>query len=141
MIFEQTARKILQFTQNVIYYKVICFKKQFRRHACNKMYAMDHFRSVVVLGPITVLANFLDFTNLTNSWKNTTRINPFPSKLIIIVISCSFQSFYLPGSVDIRDQPIEDWNNKPPPLSLWSRPDWTTKHKAIAKERGHMKKT
>ena len=40
--------------------------------------------------------------------------------------------------MDIRDQPIEDWNNKPPPLSLWSRPDWTTKHKAIAKERGHV---
>ncbi|GJV41350.1 enhanced downy mildew 2-like protein [Tanacetum coccineum] len=49
----------------------------------------------------------------------------------------SGESFYIPGSVDIRDQPIEDWNNIPPPLSLWSRPDWTTKHKAIAKEHGH----
>ncbi|PWA62622.1 zinc finger, RING/FYVE/PHD-type, Methyltransferase, trithorax [Artemisia annua] len=53
----------------------------------------------------------------------------------------SGKSFYLPGSTDIQGQLIEDWNNKPPPLSLWSRPDWTTKHKAIAKERGHVKKT
>nr|GEW21153.1 protein enhanced downy mildew 2-like [Tanacetum cinerariifolium] len=51
----------------------------------------------------------------------------------------SGKSFYIPGSVDIRDQPIEDWNNIPPPLSLWSRPDWTTEHKAIAKEHGHVK--
>ncbi|GJX45002.1 hypothetical protein Tco_0261678 [Tanacetum coccineum] len=51
----------------------------------------------------------------------------------------SGKSFYIPGSVDIQDQPIEDWNNIPPPLSLWSRPDWTTKHKAIAKEHGHVK--
>nr|GEW52358.1 protein enhanced downy mildew 2-like [Tanacetum cinerariifolium] len=51
----------------------------------------------------------------------------------------SGKSFYIPGSVDIRDQSIEDWNNIPPSLSLWSHRDWTTKHKAIAKEHGHVK--
>lgn len=27
-----------------------------------------------------------------------------------------------------------------PPLYLWSRPDWTAKHKAIAMEHGHIRK-
>ncbi|KAK7333425.1 hypothetical protein VNO80_30197 [Phaseolus coccineus] len=50
----------------------------------------------------------------------------------------SGKSFYLPGSVDANDRQIEQWNVKPPPLFLWSRPDWTSKHKAIARERGHL---
>ncbi|KAK8468512.1 hypothetical protein PHAVU_006G049800 [Phaseolus vulgaris] len=50
----------------------------------------------------------------------------------------SGKSFYLPGSVDANDRQIEQWNVKPPPLFLWSRPDWTSKHKAIAQERGHL---
>ncbi|KAJ0965159.1 hypothetical protein J5N97_026297 [Dioscorea zingiberensis] len=41
------------------------------------------------------------------------------------------KSFYLPGSVDVEDQQLEQWNLKPPPLSLWSRPDWTVKHEEI----------
>ncbi|KAD6454149.1 hypothetical protein E3N88_08855 [Mikania micrantha] len=49
----------------------------------------------------------------------------------------SGKSFYLPGSVNIRDQPLDDWNVKPPPLSLWSRPDWTAKHSQLAKKHGH----
>lgn len=40
--------------------------------------------------------------------------------------------------MDNKDQPLDDWNVKAPPLSLWSRPDWTTKHKAVAKEHGHV---
>nr|KYP74956.1 hypothetical protein KK1_007651 [Cajanus cajan] len=50
----------------------------------------------------------------------------------------SGKSFYLPGSVDTNDKQIEQWNVKPPPLYLWSRPDWTDKHKAIAREHGHL---
>ncbi|KAK0589735.1 hypothetical protein LWI29_017894 [Acer saccharum] len=46
----------------------------------------------------------------------------------------SGKSFYLPGSVDIHDNQIEQWNVKPPPLSLWSRSDWTDRHKDIAQE-------
>lgn len=50
----------------------------------------------------------------------------------------SFQSFYLPGSVDVHDKQLEDWNLKPPPLYLWSRIDWTARHTAIAQEHGHI---
>lgn len=32
---------------------------------------------------------------------------------------------------------MEQWNLKPPGLYLWSRPDWTMKHKAIARKHGH----
>ena len=49
------------------------------------------------------------------------------------------QSFYLPGSVDVRDKQLEDWNLKPPPLYLWSHPEWTTKHRKIAQEHCHIK--
>ncbi|KAK6151972.1 hypothetical protein DH2020_014607 [Rehmannia glutinosa] len=47
------------------------------------------------------------------------------------------KSFYLPGSVDVNDKQIEDWNMKPPVLYLWSRPSSTSKHKAIAEQHGH----
>ncbi|KAK4437532.1 protein ENHANCED DOWNY MILDEW 2 [Sesamum alatum] len=50
----------------------------------------------------------------------------------------SGKSFYLPGSVDVHDQQMEQWNLKPPPLYLWSRPDWTNQHKVIAQEHGHL---
>ncbi|XP_027340503.1 protein ENHANCED DOWNY MILDEW 2 isoform X2 [Abrus precatorius] len=50
----------------------------------------------------------------------------------------SGKSFYLPGSVDSNDRQMEQWNVRPPPLYLWSRPDWTDKHKAIAREHGHL---
>ncbi|CAJ1948904.1 unnamed protein product [Sphenostylis stenocarpa] len=51
----------------------------------------------------------------------------------------SGKSFYLPGSVDTRDKQLEDWNLKPPPLYLWSHPDWTIKHRKIAQKHGHIK--
>ncbi|KAL2319804.1 hypothetical protein Fmac_028773 [Flemingia macrophylla] len=51
----------------------------------------------------------------------------------------SGKSFYLPGSVDTRDKQLEDWNLKPPPLYLWSRPDWTARHRKIAQKNGHTK--
>ncbi|KAE9594114.1 hypothetical protein Lal_00017046 [Lupinus albus] len=50
----------------------------------------------------------------------------------------SGKSFYLPGSVDTNDKQMEQWNVKPPPLSLWSRPDWIDAHKAIAQKHGHL---
>ncbi|XVF71804.1 hypothetical protein PTKIN_Ptkin12aG0068600 [Pterospermum kingtungense] len=49
----------------------------------------------------------------------------------------SGKSFYLPGSVDVNDKQLEQWNVRPPPLYLWSRNDWTGRHKAIAQEHGH----
>ncbi|XP_028758260.1 protein ENHANCED DOWNY MILDEW 2 isoform X2 [Neltuma alba] len=51
----------------------------------------------------------------------------------------SGKSFYLPGSVDIHDKQMEDWNLKAPPLYLWSRPDWTARHTEIALRHGHIK--
>ncbi|PIN18907.1 hypothetical protein CDL12_08418 [Handroanthus impetiginosus] len=48
------------------------------------------------------------------------------------------KSFYLPGSVDVNDQQIEDWNVNGPSLYLWSNPAWTPKHKAIAEQHGHL---
>ncbi|GER54071.1 enhanced downy mildew 1 2 [Striga asiatica] len=50
----------------------------------------------------------------------------------------SGKSFYLPGSVDVHDQRMEQWNLEPPPLYLWSRPDWTIKHNSVALEYGHL---
>lgn len=50
----------------------------------------------------------------------------------------SGKSFYLPGSVDVNDKQIEQWNVNPPLLYLWSRQDWTTKHRAIAQKCGHV---
>ncbi|BBH02073.1 hypothetical protein Prudu_012530 [Prunus dulcis] len=47
-------------------------------------------------------------------------------------------SFYLPGSVDQNDKQMEQWNVRPPPLYLWSRPDWSAENKAIARELGHI---
>ncbi|XP_075669468.1 protein ENHANCED DOWNY MILDEW 2 [Castanea sativa] len=54
--------------------------------------------------------------------------------------SLSGKSFYLPGSVDENDRQMDQWNLHAPPLSLWSRRDWTDKHKAIAEEHGHLLK-
>ncbi|KAK2977012.1 hypothetical protein RJ640_013630, partial [Escallonia rubra] len=50
------------------------------------------------------------------------------------------KSFYLPGSVDVHDQQLDQWNMNPPPLYLWSHPVWTGRHKAIAQESGHFNK-
>ncbi|KAI8011603.1 Protein ENHANCED DOWNY MILDEW 2 [Camellia lanceoleosa] len=52
----------------------------------------------------------------------------------------SGKSFYLPGSVDVHEQQMEQWNWKAPPLYLWSRSDWTAQHKTIARNRGHLSK-
>ncbi|XP_076897610.1 protein ENHANCED DOWNY MILDEW 2-like [Bidens hawaiensis] len=48
------------------------------------------------------------------------------------------RSFYLPGSADVNDKQMDQWNVTPPPLYLWSRPNWTTKHKSIAQKQGHI---
>ncbi|KAJ1289089.1 hypothetical protein BS78_02G138300 [Paspalum vaginatum] len=47
------------------------------------------------------------------------------------------KAFYLPGSVDLNDKTVEGWNASAPPLYLWSRPDWTKKHKQLAEEHSH----
>ncbi|XP_048127685.1 protein ENHANCED DOWNY MILDEW 2-like isoform X2 [Rhodamnia argentea] len=52
----------------------------------------------------------------------------------------SGKSFYLPGSIDVHNKRLEDWNLTTPPLYLWSRHDWTSKHKTIAEEHGHISK-
>jgi hypothetical protein len=57
----------------------------------------------------------------------------------LVPVSVCPQSFYLPGSVDANDKQMEQWNVKPPPLYLWSRPDWADKHKLIAQEHGHLR--
>ncbi|GAB4859373.1 hypothetical protein Ancab_040403 [Ancistrocladus abbreviatus] len=50
----------------------------------------------------------------------------------------SGKSFYLPGSVDVHDKQLEQWNLKAPPLYLWSHADWTEKHTGIARKCGHL---
>ncbi|XP_055959654.1 protein ENHANCED DOWNY MILDEW 2-like isoform X2 [Mercurialis annua] len=50
----------------------------------------------------------------------------------------SGKSFYLPGSVDVNDKQMDQWNNIPPPLYLWSRLDWTPEHASIARQCGHV---
>jgi hypothetical protein len=32
---------------------------------------------------------------------------------------------------------MDQWNVSPPPLYLWSHPDWTQRHRRIAEEHGH----
>ncbi|EXB81085.1 PHD finger-containing protein [Morus notabilis] len=49
----------------------------------------------------------------------------------------SGKSFYLPGSVDVKDKQMEQWNLRPPVLSLWSHPDWSAKHREIAESHEH----
>ncbi|WCJ33020.1 ENHANCED DOWNY MILDEW 2 [Euphorbia peplus] len=49
----------------------------------------------------------------------------------------SGKSFYLPGSVDENDKQMDQWNLTTPPLYLWSRRDWTKRHRDIAQEHGH----
>ncbi|XP_020264203.1 protein ENHANCED DOWNY MILDEW 2-like isoform X1 [Asparagus officinalis] len=53
----------------------------------------------------------------------------------------SGKSFYLPGSIDTEEKQMDTWNMKSPPLYLWSRRDWTGKHKGIALEMGHISGT
>ncbi|CAM8985357.1 unnamed protein product [Rhodiola kirilowii] len=50
----------------------------------------------------------------------------------------SGKSFYLPGSIDVHNKQIEQWNNSPPPLYLWSRSDWSNNHRNIATKHGHL---
>ncbi|XP_015941556.1 protein ENHANCED DOWNY MILDEW 2 isoform X1 [Arachis duranensis] len=50
----------------------------------------------------------------------------------------SGKSFYLPGSINTSDRQMEQWNLTSPPLSLWSRPDWTDKHMEVAQKHGHL---
>ncbi|PNX77033.1 enhanced downy mildew protein [Trifolium pratense] len=52
----------------------------------------------------------------------------------------SGKSFYLPGSVDANEKQMDQWNVTPPPLYLWSHPDWADKHKLIAQEHGHLRR-
>ncbi|KAJ4842141.1 hypothetical protein Tsubulata_024258, partial [Turnera subulata] len=48
------------------------------------------------------------------------------------------KSFYFPGSIDVNDKQIDQWNNIAPPLYLWSHPRWSEKHVAIAQQQGHL---
>ncbi|GAB2285220.1 hypothetical protein Dimus_019673 [Dionaea muscipula] len=50
----------------------------------------------------------------------------------------SGKSFYLPGSVDVHEKKLDQWNLSSPPLYLWSRADWTHRHKEIARNHGHL---
>ncbi|KAI3982634.1 hypothetical protein MKX01_031373 [Papaver californicum] len=50
----------------------------------------------------------------------------------------SGKSFYFPGSVNVDENPIDQWNSITPPLYLWSHPEWTEKHKNIAYEEHHL---
>jgi len=48
------------------------------------------------------------------------------------------KSFYLPGSVDMNNNQLDDWNVTTSLLNLWSRQDWSAEHKAIAQRHGHL---
>ncbi|KAJ7960851.1 protein ENHANCED DOWNY MILDEW 2-like [Quillaja saponaria] len=50
----------------------------------------------------------------------------------------SGKSFYLPGSCDVNDKQMDQWNLTAPLLYLWSHPEWTAKHKTIAQVHGHL---
>ena len=44
----------------------------------------------------------------------------------------------MPGIEDVNDQSVEGWIKSTLPLYLWSRPDWTKKHKKVAEEHNHI---
>eukprot|EP00249_Psilotum_nudum_P024832 c29302_g1_i1 orf=194-5161(-) len=74
--------------------------------------------------------------------KETERLDLKPEKYNLIWEDPELlkgESFYLPGSVDVNENPLSDWNVVAPPLYLWSRPDWTQKHRVIAEQQGHVK--
>ncbi|KMS99095.1 hypothetical protein BVRB_3g066930 [Beta vulgaris subsp. vulgaris] len=50
----------------------------------------------------------------------------------------SGESFYLPGSCGTDEKQLSQWNKITPPLYLWSRPDWTRKHREIANSCGQL---
>nr|XP_043618744.1 protein ENHANCED DOWNY MILDEW 2-like [Erigeron canadensis] len=50
------------------------------------------------------------------------------------------KSVYLPGSVEVNEKQMDQWNDNPPALYLWSRPDWTGKHITVAQQHGHVSK-
>ncbi|CAI9090212.1 OLC1v1024938C1 [Oldenlandia corymbosa var. corymbosa] len=52
----------------------------------------------------------------------------------------SGKSFYLPGVLDGHARQVEQWNVEPPPLYLWSHPEWTDRHRSIAQVHGHIRK-
>lgn len=63
----------------------------------------------------------------------------FSEQMVNVDFLCHFfQSFYLPGSVDENGKQMDQWNLRAPPLTLWSRHDWTAKHKTIAEKHGHL---
>ncbi|XP_019092074.1 PREDICTED: protein ENHANCED DOWNY MILDEW 2-like [Camelina sativa] len=71
----------------------------------------------------------------------TERLDKKKSSYVLIWEDKTFlsgNSFYLPGSVNEEDKQLEDWNNVPPPLSLWSRSDFAAKHKKIAEKHCHL---
>ncbi|WCJ37448.1 ENHANCED DOWNY MILDEW 2 [Euphorbia peplus] len=72
--------------------------------------------------------------------KQTTRLNmKGPYRLIWEDETLlSGKAFYLPGSVDVNDKQIEDWNVSPPPLYLWSHVDWAMRHEALARAYDHV---
>ncbi|PIA27620.1 hypothetical protein AQUCO_07600056v1 [Aquilegia coerulea] len=53
-------------------------------------------------------------------------------------VTLSGKSFYLPGSVDVNDNQMLQWNNRTPPLYLWSRRDFSALHRGIALRRKHI---
>lgn len=72
--------------------------------------------------------------------KETKRLNQkkTPYDLVWEDSNClAGKSFYLPGSLDVNDKIVQGWNASAPPLYLWSRSDWTEKHKEVAKARNH----
>ncbi|KAM1754950.1 hypothetical protein ACFX11_007306 [Malus domestica] len=71
----------------------------------------------------------------------TQRLNEKKSPYDLIWEDTQFvsgKSFYLPGSIDANDKQLDQWNVTPPPLYLWSRPDWSADIKSIAQEHGHI---
>ncbi|KAM1754943.1 hypothetical protein ACFX11_007289 [Malus domestica] len=71
----------------------------------------------------------------------TQRLNEKKSPYDLIWEDTQFlsgKSFYLPGSVDANDKQLDQWNVMPPPVYLWSHPDWSADIKAIAQEHGHI---
>lgn len=39
----------------------------------------------------------------------------------------------------MHDKQLDQWNLNPPPLYLWSRPDWTSRHREIASCYGQIR--
>ncbi|KAI3717921.1 hypothetical protein L1987_69846 [Smallanthus sonchifolius] len=94
--------------------------------------------SLYAITRVCMYVSVSDHARSSHSCKDSEKRRPLYDLVWEDVDLLAGKSFYLPGSADVNGKQIDQWNNTAPPLYLWSRPDWTSKHKSIAQQHGHI---